>query len=428
MSGIGIDFGTTNSAIARADASRQVRVAQFQLAGEVVRVFRSILFFESERDWVAGYPPAWCGPEAIENYISCGADGRLMQSLKSFLANRNLRATNVLSRDFTLERLVATIISTLCRQSEAQLGSLKGLPISVGRPVRFAYSADKTQDDFAEERLRKAFAMAGLEDIRVVHEPVAAAMHYEVDLDHDEVVLVADFGGGTSDFSLLRVGPGHRTSPADSRIIGTAGVGVAGDTLDARLVDHLVAPQLGKGGRYRDMTGKHLEFPQWIFRRFKRWHELSILKSQKNMDMLNNYLRSALDPEPIDALIQLVEHDHGYAMSRAVERTKIALTDAEETLFEFVTPEVELRAPVTRAQFNEWIAPDIAALESTVDGLLTEAGVTSHDVDAVFLTGGTGYVPAIRALFADRFGQDKLRTGDFLASVAAGLALHASSS
>jgi len=366
------------------------------------------------------------GHAAIAEYLATSADGRLMQSMKSFLASRHVVATNVLGHNFTLEALIGLVVAELRASIRPQLGVEPPEHVVAGRPVHFAYADGPEDDAFAEERLRRAFAWAGFPRVTFVPEPVAAALHYAATLDHDEVVLVADFGGGTSDFSVLRLGPDVLDDPRDAaHVLGTSGVGVAGDSLDARLLDHLVAPALGKGTSYRSQGGKILEIPPAIYQRLERWHELSILKTPRMMESLHDYRRSAREPEKIRALIEVVEHDLGYAMYAAVERAKLALSSAERALFSFRADAVTVEAPVERSDFEAWIAPELEALSTCLDGLLADIGLPTDAVDTVFLTGGTALVPAVRRLFSARFGESRLRSGDYLASVASGLARYA---
>ena len=187
----------------------------------------------------------------------------------------------------------------------------------------------------------------------------------------------------------------------------------------------LVAPELGRGMRYRSMLGKHLDLPIWIFLKLRRWNELSVLKSRKNLQMLQSYASMADEPEKLHHLITLVRDDLGYALFQAVERTKVALSTEQAALFDFTAPDVSIQVRVTRSEFEAWIAPETSRIESTLDRLLADVGVASGEVDTVFLTGGTARVPAVRTLFQRRFGEDRIRSGDFLASVASGLAVHA---
>lgn len=421
--GIGIDFGTTNSALAIAEPGKPVRFAEFRLYDDPVDVFRSMLFFEGGRPLQGGRPPADAGPQAIERYLETGGDGRLMQSLKSFVANKNPPVTQVFGHTFRLEDLIATMISGMYQKASRDIGPTPPRSIVAGRPVRFANSASHDADTAAQGRLRHAFSLAGTEKVEFLFEPVAAALHYERQLQVPAVVLIADFGGGTSDFSLLKLGPGTGQLSADERVLASAGVGIGGDTLDARIVDHVVAPSLGKGSEYKTVTGKTMPVPAWPFHCLRRWNELSLLKSRKNMEMLHELNRHGISQSGIDALIQVVEDDLGYALARAVEATKIALTSAESAEFRFEVGDVRLAHTVTREDFEAWVAPELQEITGVVDDLLTRFG--ADRVDKVFLTGGTARVPAVRRVFDQRFAPEKVTAGDYHVSVAAGLAVRA---
>jgi len=426
---IGIDFGTTNSALAVVGDDGGMNVARWSADGDTTSVYRSLLFFEEGADWIRGRPPCSTGPEAIEQYLWTGGDGRLMQSMKSFLASRHMLSTSVFGRDFKLEELVAEVVRGLWTSAANGLGlapDSRPDHIVAGRPVTFAFSNGSEDDAFAEGRLRKGFALAGFDQVDFVFEPVAAAVHYEAALDRDETVLVADFGGGTSDFCLLRVGPGFRDAPTDpARVLSTGGVGVAGDAFDARIVEHVVAPALGRGSRYRSQSGKLLEIPGTLFKALGRWHDLSVLKTPRNVAKLDGYRRMAEEPEKIDALCYLVEADLGYAMYREVQAAKVRLSQEPTTAFAFEAGDVTVEATIERNAFDTWIAPELTQIASALDATLGTAGITVDAVDTVFMTGGTALVPAVRQIFADRFGDDKLRSGDYLTSVASGLATYA---
>jgi hypothetical chaperone protein len=290
--------------------------------------------------------------------------------------------------------------------------------------VRFAKSDGPDDDAFAVSRLKDALARAGFENAEFEFEPVAAAHHYEQQLSEDELVLIADFGGGTSDFCLLPVGPGLRgRARREGDILGTAGVALAGDAFDAKLVRHLVAPRLGKGLRHDSLFGRDLPVPLWIYADLERWHHLSFLRSRKTMGMLHEVRDGAANPEPIEALIHLVEEDLGFALYRAVERTKTELSRAPRSTLRFAAPPVLIEAEVTREEFESWIEDELTKISCCVDQLLRETRTPPEQVDRVFLTGGSAFVPAVRRLFEERFGPDRIRGGEELVSVARGLAL-----
>jgi hypothetical chaperone protein len=421
-SAVGIDFGTTNSTIAYVNSSGKVELAQFSDVGQLTNSYRSLLYLEQVRENGNKVTKSWTGPEGIEHYLSADDKGRLMQSLKSFLANRTLQGTEIFGRRHTIEWLIARILKDLREKAEAQFG-IKIKRAMVGRPVQFV-GAEKEQDNhYAETRLSEAFHAAGYEKIEFESEPVAAAHYYESTLDQDQLILIGDFGGGTSDFSLIRVGPSIRRkgrTPAD--LLGNAGVAVAGDNFDAQIIKHLVAPALGSESQIRSL-GKVLPVPAWIYAKLERWHHLSFLKARDVTEMLRGLAAQSMEPEKIKALIHLIREDLGFQLHRSVQKVKCDLSRNTSSTFEFSDGYITLEAKVARKEFENWISEDLQKIENCVDSLLHSANVPFRGVDAVFLTGGSSFVPAVRHLFETRFGPEKIKAGNEFTSVAHGLAL-----
>jgi hypothetical chaperone protein len=421
---VGLDFGTTNSALAVLDPGKEPQLATYA-AGDAGRVqtYRSILYFEREDG--EGPVEIASGPEAVGRYLEAVEKGRLVQSLKSFLASRSFSATQILGTAYRLEALIGMFVRQLRDSAEAELGPLPPRVV-VGRPVRFAHESEPDDALLALRRLEAGLHNAGFREVVFEYEPVAAAYFYERELDHDELILIADFGGGTSDFSPLRVGPSVRDlADRQETILGTDGVAVAGDAFDARIVRNVVAPELGMGTVTRSIFERTLKVPDWIYTHLQRWHHLSFLKSHRTMQILLDLRREALEPRKLEALLHIVRNDLGYLMYRSVERAKLGLTEATETRFEFDDAPVRIDSGVERSAFEEWIAPELAAVSGCVDGLLERLGVESREVDRVFMTGGSSFVPAVREIFVRRFGEERIRSGSELTSVATGLALRA---
>ena len=256
-------------------------------------------------------------------------------------------------------------------------------------------------------------------------EPVAAAHYYESTLDHDELILIGDFGGGTSDFSLIHVGPSvRRRGRKASDILGNAGIGLAGDAFDAKIVRHLVSPALGEGTQIRSLH-KLLPVPSWVYAKLERWHHLSFLNARDTMNMLRTVQKQAVEPDKIAALIHLITEDLGYPLHRAVQKLKVALSTSTHAEFSFADPIIDLHATVQRRSFEKWIAEELTLIESCVDSLMTSSGLNPADVDMVFLTGGSSLVPAVKKIFEKRFGVNRIRAGNEFTSVARGLALKA---
>ena len=186
-----------------------------------------------------------------------------------------------------------------------------------------------------------------------------------------------------------------------------------------------VSPALGLGSEFRSIFGTVLPVPRWIYGHLERWHHLSFLRSPRTLSLLHELQRDALEPARLEALIRVVREDLGFPLHRSVERTKLALTREEATRLRFSRAPVARDGAVARDGFDTWRAPELDALAACVDGLLESSKIARGAVDRVFLTGGSSLVPAVRALFASRFGVDRVRAGDELVSVASGLALRA---
>jgi len=429
---IGIDFGTTNSSVALAHPGGAVELVSFPMAAAATESFRSILYLEQHKHAGRTQIKSYTGPSGIEHYLDAEHKGRLIQSLKSYLTSRTLTGTEVFGRRYTLEDLISRILTDLRLQAEKQFNQ----PIrraTVGRPVRFVGAESDEDDAFATERLTAAFLHAGFESVEFEMEPIAAAYAYEATLADDELILIGDFGGGTSDFSLLHVGPGVRSRRRNSNgLLGNAGLGLAGDTFDARIVRKLVSPALGSDSFERSYAlasdrAPNLipAAPAWIYANLERWHYLSFLKTRNVAEILRTARARAQEPEKIESLIHLIDEDLGYRLHQAVQRLKIALSHDESAEFNFHDGSMDIAASVTRSDFESWIAADLESIEHCVDALLASSHVAPQQVGRVFLTGGTSFVPAVRRIFEERFTAARVVTGNEFTSVARGLALRA---
>jgi len=413
MSDIGIDFGTTNSAIAIRDGT-DVNLIPF---GDS-ETFRSILYFP------AGRQPVVAGAQAVAAYLAEHAEGesggRLIQSMKSLLASRIFTATNISGRRYTAQDLVTVLLRAI-RKEAAGLLPCPLTSVTAGRPVLFVGAETEDDEQMAVTRLEAAYQAAGFGRVTLAFEPVGAAYAYESRLDHDELILIADFGGGTSDFCLMPVGPRARTGHGARTILGNEGVPLAGDALDATIIRYVVSPLLGEGSEYRSLH-KLLPVPASLYRKLERWHQLSFLRSPDTLRMLHSIEATALEPERIAKLIALIENDLGLQLHRAVQQAKFELSRSQSTFFRFHHSALEIEQQIARADFDDWITPELDQIRSAVDRLLERTGTAPSAVNRVFLTGGTSLVPAVRRLFEHLFGPAKISGGDEFTSVAKGLA------
>jgi hypothetical chaperone protein len=392
--------------VAMVDADGSVRT----LDHDTGAVFRSVLCFWAGAD---GRPLNAAGPAAIEAYLEEPLDSRLIMSMKSYLAQRSFTETRILGRGWGLEGLVALFLRALLAPFGAELADAR---VTVGRPVRFV--GERADDAFGEARLRAAFADAGLPRVEVGLEPAAAGHRFAQQLDGPATVLVADFGGGTSDFSVLRFDPPHQVVA-----LGHSGVGIAGDAFDYRIIDHVVSPLLGKGSAYSVMGGAPLPVPPAWYAAFARWNQLSMMRAPRTLRDIATVARTAEHPERLAHLIGLIEGDAGYALYRAVSGVKAALSGADAATLDFAHGDFALRASIARSDFEAWIAPELSRIATAVDAALADARLAAGAVDRVFLTGGTSLVPAVRRIFEDRFGAARVVSGGEFVSVAEGLAL-----
>ena len=418
MRAIGIDFGTTNSAVAVLHADGRVESLTWPSAAGPVGIFRTALAFWSEGRMPRAVLRHAGGPQALERALSGTEHGRFIQSIKTYLGSRAFSETRLFGRTFSVADLVTIFLEHLMPDRAARLAGAPAL--AAGRPVVFA--GERPDEELAVGRLGSAFARAGFGAVDLVYEPLGAAYWYARTLERDETVLVADFGGGTSDFSVIRFA--RRNGRLEAAPLAHGGIGIAGDTFDYRLVDRFVAPLLGKGSHYRSFD-KLLPIPAYIHAAFAQWHQLSWLKAPATMAELRRLAAASDRPEDIERLIEFIDLDLGFELYQAVSAVKARLSDQDETELDFEGAGIRLSARITRTEFESLIAADLDGIARTAEATLARAGLRHRDIDAVFMTGGTSQVPAVRRIFVERFGADRLHTAHPLQSVASGLALYA---
>jgi len=419
LTALGIDFGTTNTVVAVADADAEGAASTIRFAtpsGGLETAFRSVLCFrEAAHGDVTGGVDA--GPWAIDSFLDEPRDARLIQSFKSFAASAAFSGTSIFGKRFQFEDLLSLFLRRLWGHAGGALDDARAHAI-VGRPVVFA-GADP-DEALALRRYGMALERIGLHRRAYAYEPVGAAFFFARRLQGAATVLVADFGGGTSDFSILRFRQEGGRVVADP--LSRSGVGVAGDAFDYRIIDHVVSPQLGKGSSYRS-GGKILPVPGRYYAAFARWNQLALMKWSRDMREIREIGRTAIDREAIAGFVELLEGGHGYRLYQSVASVKEALSSAESAELHFDAGDVRIHSLVRRSDFEAWIGAELRAIEQAVDRALDGAGLKAGDIDRVFLTGGSSFVPAVRAIFAGRFGAGAIESGGEFESIATGLAM-----
>jgi hypothetical chaperone protein len=412
---IGIDFGTTNTVVARLDRSKEARLVNFEGPAGPLAPFRSALSFHGDEREPAQRVIA-AGPWAIEAYVEEPLETRFIQSFKSYAASPLFQETRILGRRYEFEDLLSTFLLRLKTHGDSDLAP-PGATCIVGRPV--AFSGLRPDPALALKRYETAFRRLGFGAVRYAYEPVAAAFFFARKLQGDATVMVGDFGGGTSDFSIMRFE--RRAGQLHATALANAGVGVAGDAFDYRIIDNLVSPALGKGSSYRAFDNV-LPIPNRYYAAFARWEQLALMRASKDMRDIRGLVRTALEPTRLAALVDVLDNNRGYQLYQAVSGLKEALSTWEVAPFRFQAGAVEIARDVRRSEFETWIAPELAAIAGAIDEALERADLTPADLDRVFLTGGSSFVPAVRHLFTGRFGAAKIEGGGELVSIASGLA------
>ncbi len=404
---LGLDFGTTNTVVTLR-RGHKISTLNFNTKHGLLDTVRTVLALW--QDPSRSVPSVAVGRDALAEFSDFPDDTRLIQSLKSYAANPLFRQSVILNRTYTFAQLMQEFLQQLFRLSDIDLKAVG--KIIVGRPVKFAgYNPD---EELALARYREVFATIGIPDVRFILEPVAAAHAFATRLKNSATVLIADFGGGTTDFSVLQLKAPGDTTPHE--VLGVGGIGIAGDQFDFRIVVNAILPHLGLGTEYRSM-GKSLALPSHVFNSMARWHELSFLRTTKDYNELKSLLRYAAEPQKLQRFFHIVDHGKGLALYDAVSAAKCELSISDNAKLTFEDISIAIR----RADFESWITDDLMRISMALDATLDKISFKDEAIDAVFLTGGTSLVPAVRKLFSDRFDDAKIHAGDELISVATGL-------
>lgn len=408
----GVDFGTTNSTVGLCAAGGDPFLIPVEGAHVTIP---SALFFSLEDGSVH------FGRSAVHEYMD-GAEGRFMRALKSILGTSLMKETTQVGRNrMTFQGLVGRFLRHLRERLEQQPG---GMPdhVVLGRPVFFV-DGDEAADRTAQDQLEAAALAEGFRHVEFQFEPVAAALHFERTLGEEALALVVDIGGGTSDFSVLRLSP-ERARATDRRgdILSTSGVHVGGTDFDRRLSIARVMPHMGLGTRTSDGK-RHL--PVWYFNDMATWHRINQLYTAKILRDIQSLAREAAEPQKLAHYEHLLVHRSGHRLAAQVEKAKIELTDAADAVIALQEPGLSLALPVSRAEFEAASAELVARIGAAIDAALAGAGVAAEAIETVILTGGGAQVPLVRVAATSRFPAACIAQSDQLGSVGLGLAVDA---
>ncbi len=414
MRAAGFDFGTSNSAIGIIRGNQAVLAP---LENGATMVPTAVFFDFADHD-----KPSY-GRAAVDAYVN-GNDGRLMRGLKTILSTNLIAERTALSkRSIQLTDVIAMFSRHLRLKAEEAAGAPLDAVVH-GRPVRFV-EGDDAADRRAEDTLRALASQAGFGEVSFVYEPVAAAAQYEQTATREELILVADIGGGTSDFSIVRIGPNRRASD-DRRndILANTGVRVGGTDLDRHLSMQSVMPLLGLG---TELVTKQLPMPKSTFADLAWWPTINLCYTPKIMREAQDVHRQAVEPRKTQRLLTVLQRQLGHRTAFSVEAGKIALSGEDETQIPLPFIEAGLEAAASRKDFEEAINAEIMRLRLSLWNCLALADVDASEIDTIFMTGGSSRVPAIETLLREEFPDSDIRRGDDFLSVAVGLTLEAQS-
>ena len=409
---LAIDFGTSNSLVGGWKNGQRIEALALDPVAKDQTLMRTLLYFPSAQ--ICHY-----GADAIQKYLENEMEGRLFRSFKSHLPNRQYLGTFVEDRALPLETMIGTFLLELRKRAEHILGEEID-SVVIGRPAR--YSLDPAADNFALHRMEKAAHYAGFKNFEFVPEPLAAALDMRRTLQSEKLILVGDFGGGTSDFTLIRVGP-YRFEK--DHVLGLDGCPKAGDALDSLFMSQRLNQYFGAKTEYKVLFGgNRMRMPHAIMERLNRPAHIVHLKEPSTYEFIREIRKGALGPNDkaaIDRLFLLIEDQQIFPFFESIERTKRDLSSANQSEFEFDYPGLEIKTRFTRDEFEAWALDTADDIFKALDQCLRQAQVTQEQVDLVCLTGGSAQVPLIRGELVKRFGEQKLQTQSHFHSVLSGL-------
>lgn len=409
----GIDFGTTNSALAIYNED----TAEIQ---HTIIIPSLIYFFEHRH--ADGSPNFVVGEEAISAYLSEGMKGRFIKSVKQILSRSSFIETRIQNARYNASQLVAIIISELKTRADQLIGESCNKAV-IGRPVFFD-DHNVQKDTLAQTRLTKAAELAGFTDLRFQFEPIGAAFAYERTLKKAEHVLVADLGGGTTDFTYLILDPtkvGDKDRKND--MMATGGIYIGGDSFDAAFMWERGTPYFGKYTEYEATPGKRLTVPKSLFANICSWEQMNFFNGPRIKKDIEDYYYFSGKDSKFKNLITLIDHNLGYSVFRSIEHTKIELSATDRAKFSYNEMDIVIEEDIVLAEYEQIIGKHVDQIAGYLENFLTDNKIEPTKIDSLFLTGGTSMVGAIQKLFKQRFPHVNLNSGDNFRSVATGLAL-----
>ena len=414
MSYHAVDFGTSNSLLTY--VSSDGKLSPVNLDPKNGNVLRSLLYTPEKNVW-------YFGSEAIEHYVNHEGEGRFFRSIKKFLPEPGYSGTSVHNRNLGISELVAVFLGEMRNRANKVTGD-KVERIVLGRPA--LYSLEKDQDQLAQDRMQKAAELAGYKEVIFCPEPVAAGLDYQVQGKKEKIVLITDFGGGTSDFTLMKF---HSGGYSKDNILGLSGVFIAGDVLDGLMMRDFISPHFGSQFEYKlPGSSNTLQFPRNLLKKICSPAHITHLREKDTWEFLQHITKfgvSETDQKRMNNLLTLVEGQLGFPLFNEIEKVKVALGKKSEELFKYDYLDMHIEQPVTAAGYKISSRPTVEEIIESMMDVFKQSGLKPSDVDEVCMTGGTSQFPLIQSRLKEIFGEEKLLAHNIYQSVVNGLGNYA---
>jgi hypothetical chaperone protein len=395
----GVDFGTSNSLLSFAKEGEKSRLLNLE---DDSPILRSLIFSPGQNEY-------YFGEQAIDAYQEFGGEGRFFRSLKKFLPEPGFKGTEVFGRRMKIEELIATFLREMKKRADKQTGH-DITNVVLGRPALYSLEPDK--DRLAEKRMKKAAELAGFKRIEFCPEPVAAGLSTGSTIQKG-LILVGDIGGGTSDFTLLKM-EGDQFS--EKNVYGLSGVFIAGDAIDGRIMRDFISLHFGRDIKYRvPMGDTELNFPRRLLTKLCNPAHIVFLKERETWEFLKEIEGWVLEGENqkyITQLFCLVEEDLGYPIYNNIEKSKIELGGNEKSQFEFRHSDIDIQMEIEREHFQGSVQRELDEIFAALDKVFQQSGYSHEDVDLVRITGGTGQMPLFQKRLRETFGNKKIEMSD----------------
>lgn len=408
----GLDFGTSNSTIGIFDDNK-ITMVPLEKGSPTLR---SAIFFNYDTDRCV------FGQTGISEYLSEG-NGRLMMSLKSILGSSLMEEKTLINKTWIS---YTDILACLLRYIKNQAEKLKGTELTrvvLGRPVRF-HDYDDKRDRLAQDTLEAAAKSVGFETVLFQYEPIAAALAYEQTIDREQLALIVDLGGGTADYSVIRLRTKTGEGSRKEDVLANKGIHIGGTNFDTRFSLDLVMPKLGLGDKMHGISNI-IEIPSSYFHDLTTWHTINSLYTAQVLRDLRAIHNYAIDPKPIERFIQVVKKQEGHKILNEVEQAKCKLSENMNTLINLDFIESNFSIQAEQHQFQASIQDLVDQLIQTLESTVREAGLINNNINYIFFTGGTSQVPIIRQRIKEIFPDAHMIRGDAFSSVGQGLILEA---